>query len=103
MANSRKGNTITVTLGEDLFTRVNKVAEARRQSTAEFVRELLDAKTRKLQKAIDEIKRQEALIQKEYDGDDESGQDEVRRAPWQADKSRAAKTLRNKTRQEKQP
>jgi hypothetical protein len=80
MANNRKGNTITVPLGEDLFIRVNKVAEARKQSTAEFVRELLDAKTRKVQAAIDEIKRQEGIIQKEYDSDDENGQGTIRRS-----------------------
>ena len=100
MTNTRKGGTITVTLGEDLLTRVNKVAEARHQSTAKFVRELLDSKTRKLQNAIDEIKRQEAIIQKEYDDDDENGQGTIRRSSPPNAKQTSPKNRKN-SRQEK--
>jgi hypothetical protein len=66
MANSRRGS-ITVALGEELHDRVNRVAKARNQKAAEFVREVLDATTRKMQRAVDEIKKQEAIILKEYD------------------------------------
>lgn len=70
--------TITVPLGDDLLARVNTVAKARKQSAAEFVREVLDEKTKKLQKLVDEIREREVIIQKEYDSDSENGQGPVR-------------------------
>jgi predicted transcriptional regulator len=73
MANSRKGSTITVALGDDLLTRVNKVAEALHLSAAEFVRNALEEKTKKWQKRVDVILAQEGKIQKEYHEENEDG------------------------------
>ncbi len=67
MANTRKG-TLSVPLGDDLLIRVNKVAESLHLSAAQFVRQVLEEKTRRHQKEVAEILKRQAKIQKEYDG-----------------------------------
>jgi len=65
-------------------------------SAAQFVRQVLEEKTIKHQKLVDEILEREAKIQKEYDGEGENGQRTVRRSsPPDAGKA-SAKNRKNK-------
>jgi hypothetical protein len=53
---------INVRVGEELLRRVNKVAEALGKSQAQFVKDVLDERTKEHQKDVDEIAKVERKI-----------------------------------------
>jgi predicted DNA-binding protein len=55
-------DTISVRVGEELLRRVNKVAEALGKSQAQFVKEVLDERTREHAKDVEEITKSEKKI-----------------------------------------
>jgi hypothetical protein len=64
--NSRKGM-LSVPLGEELLERVNRVARAFDKSTTQFVKELLDEKTKAAQTKIAKLEKEIRKVVSESD------------------------------------
>jgi hypothetical protein len=94
MANNPR-TSITIPLSKDIRDALNKVAGARHQSAANFVRGLLESKINNLLPLIGKMREIEARIQVAYDSDDENGQESIRRSPSTDARKAPAKNRRN--------
>ena len=66
MATDRSKGNLAVNIGEELLLRVNKVAAAVGKTQAQFVKDVLDEKTKAHKAEVDEIVRsEEKILQRE--------------------------------------